>query len=378
MKKLSVALTMLSSLFVLTGCNTNNETAEAPTQSSTSQSDASSSSSSQGSAESTSSATDSEEQSDTSNSSSMEESAESTSRKIGIIGLGNISQKAYLPVMMAMDKDIEWHLFTRDQEKLAKLGKKYRISNLYPSIDELLSSGIEAVFIHTATHTHEALIRECIEKGIHVYVDKPISENLEEVKALMELAKEKKTLLITGFNRRFAPMIQKVKEVSNKNMILVQKTKPNSLGSVKYAIYDLFIHVVDTALFLLDEPITQTHFSIKEENGELKTCVLHLTTEHSECIATMNYISGANFESVEVQSPTGTHRVVNLTDYEIETAEYKQIVPFGDWDQTLEKRGFAPLIRATIAGIENQVNPVSMESSLESHRICQLIVEGYE
>ncbi|SDQ08115.1 hypothetical protein LHA31_01170 [Carnobacterium viridans] len=79
MKKLSVALTMLSSLFVLTGCNTNNETAEAPTQSSTSQSDASSSSSSQGSAESTSSATDSEEQSDTSNSSSMEESAESTS-----------------------------------------------------------------------------------------------------------------------------------------------------------------------------------------------------------------------------------------------------------------------------------------------------------
>lgn len=70
---------MLSSLFVLTGCNTNNETAEAPTQSSTSQSDTSSSSSSQGSAESTSSATDSEEQSDTSNSSSMEESAESTS-----------------------------------------------------------------------------------------------------------------------------------------------------------------------------------------------------------------------------------------------------------------------------------------------------------
>ena len=42
--------------------------------------------------------------------------------KIGIIGLGNISQKAYLPVMMAMDKEIEWHLFTRDQEKLAKIG----------------------------------------------------------------------------------------------------------------------------------------------------------------------------------------------------------------------------------------------------------------
>ncbi len=150
--------------------------------------------------------------------------------KIGIIGLGNISQKAYLPVMMAMDKEIEWHLFTRDQEKLAKIGKKYRITNLYSSVEDLLMSGIEAVFIHTATHIHEVLIRQCIEKGIHVYVDKPISENIDEVKALMDLAEEKNVLLVTGFNRRFAPMIQKVKEVPNKSMILVQKTKPNSSG----------------------------------------------------------------------------------------------------------------------------------------------------
>lgn len=297
--------------------------------------------------------------------------------KIGIIGLGNISQKAYLPVMMAMDKTIEWHLFTRDQEKLAKIGEKYRISNLYSSVEELLMSGVEAVFIHTATHTHEALIRQCIEKGIHVYVDKPISEDLDEVKTLMQLAEEKNVLLVTGFNRRFAPMIKKLKEVPNKSMVFVQKTKPNSSGSVKYAIYDLFIHVVDTALFLLDEPVIQTNFSIKEENGDLKTCVLHLTTKHTECIATMNYNSGANFETAEVQSPTGTHRVTNLTDYEIETAGKKQVINFSDWDQTLEKRGFAPLIRDTIEGFENQVNPVSMESSLESHRICQLIVADY-
>ena len=79
MKKLSMTLTMLTSLFILTGCNTTNEKAEAPTQSSVSQSDTSSSSSSQESAESTSSTTNSEEQSDTSNSSSMEESEESTS-----------------------------------------------------------------------------------------------------------------------------------------------------------------------------------------------------------------------------------------------------------------------------------------------------------
>lgn len=35
-------------------------------------------------------------------------------KKIGIIGLGGISQKAYLPVMMAMGQEVEWHLYTRN------------------------------------------------------------------------------------------------------------------------------------------------------------------------------------------------------------------------------------------------------------------------
>ena len=56
-------------------------------------------------------------------------------KKIGIIGLGGISQKAYLPVMMAMGQEVEWHLYTRNQERLTEISQQYRVEHTYPSIE---------------------------------------------------------------------------------------------------------------------------------------------------------------------------------------------------------------------------------------------------
>ncbi|SEL29265.1 virulence factor [Carnobacterium iners] len=295
--------------------------------------------------------------------------------KIGIIGLGSIARKAYLPVDMEMQDKVEWHLYTRNQNKLQAIGTQYNNTNLHSSIESLIESGIEAAFVHTATHTHAKIVKQLIENGIHVYVDKPISEDLEEVEELIQLAKQKQVLLTVGFNRRFAPMIQKLKDIPDKNMIFIQKTKPNSTGTVKFAIYDMFIHVLDTALFLLDSPIIDISFSVNEKDGELKNSVVNLTTEKTVCIASMNYVSGANYESAEVHSPTGMHRVINLTDYSSDINGIQTTQMFGDWEPTLEKRGFAPLIRLFLAAVESGINPVSTQTTLLSHQLCDKIVK---
>lgn len=296
--------------------------------------------------------------------------------KIGVIGLGGIAQKAYLPVMMGMGQEVEWHLYTRNQEKLQEIAKQYRVANTYSTIESLIESGVTAAFVHTATQTHGAIIRQLLENDVHVYVDKPISENLEEVKELIGLAKDRNLQLVTGFNRRFAPMVEKLKAVPDKNMIFVQKNKENGGGSVQRGIYDMFIHVLDTAAYLLDDPILKTSYHVVEEKGELKNCVMQLITAKTVCVASMNYVSGANSEIMEVMSPTGTHRVVNLTDYASNQLGHEQMEQFGDWVPTLEKRGFAPLIRAFIAGIQKGENPVSTESALLSHELCHQIVNG--
>ena len=70
--------------------------------------------------------------------------------KIGIIGLGVIAQKAYLPVLTEKE-NIEVLLCTRNLDTLNKLAMKYRIPQYVQTVDELIGKGIDAAFVSTAT-----------------------------------------------------------------------------------------------------------------------------------------------------------------------------------------------------------------------------------
>jgi hypothetical protein len=58
--------------------------------------------------------------------------------KIGIIGLGDIAQKAYLPVLSGLE-DIECHIHTRDKAKLTAIKDKYRFEKAHENIESLYS-----------------------------------------------------------------------------------------------------------------------------------------------------------------------------------------------------------------------------------------------
>jgi len=73
--------------------------------------------------------------------------------KIGIIGLGDIAQKGYLPVLTEKE-NIELILCTRNVKTLKKLSEKYRIKQYVQTVDELIEKNIDAAFIITATEAH--------------------------------------------------------------------------------------------------------------------------------------------------------------------------------------------------------------------------------
>lgn len=298
--------------------------------------------------------------------------------KIGVIGLGNIFQKAYLPAMLLMQDKVEWHFYTRKKEKAEALQSQYGLQHFYTDLNEWIASGIEAAFVHVATDVHGEIIRHLLEHGISVYVDKPISERLAETEALVKLAEEKGLLLTTGFNRRFAPMVQEIKKIPDKNMMVIQKNRVKSIKPVRYAIYDLFIHVVDTALYLLDDEIVSFQSYIVAEEGMLQRVWLTLETSSTSCFVSMNTAAGANEEVMEVQSPSGTARLVDLTEYTALSDGKKEAKFFGDWDATVYKRGFTTSIEQFVAGLQTQENPVSTSSSVRSHFICEEIIQQWE
>lgn len=71
--------------------------------------------------------------------------------KVGVLGLGNIAQKAYLPVYTQMQDQAAFYFATRNKEVQKKLQDKYHLQHMNIYLDDLLAEGIQACFIHTAT-----------------------------------------------------------------------------------------------------------------------------------------------------------------------------------------------------------------------------------
>ena len=78
-----------------------------------------------------------------------------------------------------------------------------------------------------------------------------------QINELYDLADTQHVLLTVGFNRRFAPMIQDLAEVDDKTGVRVDKNRIDAPDDPEHALWDLFIHPVDTALMLAGYPENQ-------------------------------------------------------------------------------------------------------------------------
>ncbi|MCC5896170.1 MAG: Gfo/Idh/MocA family oxidoreductase [Alkalibacterium sp.] len=301
---------------------------------------------------------------------------------IGVIGLGTIAQKAYLPIYTTQFPEHTWHFCTRDENKLRALGTKYGLedAHLHTSWKEL-AAVVDAVCIHTPTQTHYKMIRFFLNRSIPVLVDKPLTEAIKETKELMQLSEESQTPLMIGFNRRFAPQVHALAQIKDKNMLIVQKNQANATDfPVRYRIYDLMIHPIDTAVFLMDDQsIRITDSEVVEENGQFKRAWAMLKSAQTTALVSVNNESGAKRETLELQGPSGTYTVENLTDLSKYSKEGKLDQSADDWTETLKKRGFQPMIKGFIDALENQLTmPVTLESALLSHEICEAIISKHE
>lgn len=298
--------------------------------------------------------------------------------KIAVVGLGGIAQKAYLPVFAELE-NVEVHLYTRNAQKLKHLSEKYRFDHYHQSIDSMIASGVNAAFVHSATKSHPEVIRAFLAHQIPVYVDKPIADNLVEVEELTNLAKAQNTMLMTGFNRRYAPKYQELKGLTDINMIVMQKNRAEQPGEPRTFIYDDFIHVIDTVRYLLDAKIDQLNVFPVWQNELLASITVQITAGDKVATAIMNRDSGVNEERLAVMTPNAKYEVENVTETHIYQGTTERFERFGDWETTLYKRGFEPIIQSFLNAVRSGAKaPISEEDALETHRLAEEILRQLE
>lgn len=298
--------------------------------------------------------------------------------KIGIIGLGDIAKKGYLPVLSEKE-DIELVLCTRNLDTLNRLSNKYRIYETAHSVDELIAKGIDAAFVSTATAAHFSAAEKLLNNGINIYIDKPISMNFHETQKIVELAKDSGKIAMVGFNRRFIPMVKELKEHGKASIIIMQKNRFSLPDYIRKFVVEDFIHVVDTLRFLMDTEVKDLKIEYLRNSDMLDSLVIQLIGEGCISIGVMNRNGGATEEIIEYMAGNDKYVVNNL----VETTHFHNkevsISKYGDWEPTLYKRGFYQIVDHFIDCVKNKKTPnPSIEDSLITHEICEKIVKYIE
>ena len=125
--------------------------------------------------------------------------------------------------------------------------------------DLLFSSDVDAVIVSTPASTHYKIVKDCLESGKDVLVEKPIALNSKDAEELVKLAKKKKRSLMVGHTFVYHPVVQKLKEyVYNGDLgdIYYLHFSRTGLGPIRKdvnAMWDLAPHDISMLLYLLED-----------------------------------------------------------------------------------------------------------------------------
>jgi predicted dehydrogenase len=133
----------------------------------------------------------------------------------------------------------------------------------YETDYRVLLPRLDAVCVAVPTEKHHAVVRACLEAGVHVLVEKPLSRTLEEADALLALARAKGLVLQVGHLQRFNPAFQGLVAQGGRPLFIdIERLAPfKARGTDVDVVLDLMIHDLDLVLALAKAPIEQVSAS---------------------------------------------------------------------------------------------------------------------
>lgn len=296
--------------------------------------------------------------------------------KVGCIGLGDIAQKAYLPVLGAQP-GLDLHLQTRTPATLDRVGDMLHLARerRHTTLDSLLAAGLDAAFVHAPTTVHPEIVTQLLEAGVPTYVDKPLAYELAESERLVALAERRGVSLSVGFNRRYAPGYTQCLD-HPRELILMQKNRVGLPEEPRSMILDDFIHVVDTLRFLVPGPVDDITVRARAEDGLLHHLVLQLGGDGFTALGVMNRLSGSSEEILEVSGQDSKRQVVNLAEV-IDHTGQPTVRRRGDWVPVARQRGIEQAVLAFLDAVRAGT-VLSARDALATHELCERVVRAVQ
>ena len=212
---------------------------------------------------------------------------ETAAISLAVVGYGYWGPNIVRNAMERPEIDL-WGLCEMNPERVAKFSARYPGVRTSGSFDEVLADpAVDAVSIATPPATHYPLVKQALEAGKHVLVEKPLATSVAEAEALVELADRRGLVLMPGHTFLYSPAVNKVRALIDSGELgeiyFITSSRMNlGIYQPDGVINDLGPHDLSILLYWLERPVSMVAASGSTvfQDGVPETAFLTLCFEH--------------------------------------------------------------------------------------------------
>ncbi len=226
--------------------------------------------------------------------------------KLGMIGAGSFGQNFLLPALKGKVNFVG--VATARPNNARNVADKYGFKFCTGNADEVISNEkVNTLFIATRHNTHGEYVLKGLKANKNVFVEKPLCMSLDELLAIKEAKSKTNAQVMVGFNRRFAPLITKLKASLNNSIPSAILYRINAgIMPPDHWIHDPEVgggriigevcHFIDLCSFLCNSPIEHVSAqAMKDAHHNNDSVAINLGFKNGS-IATISYFSNGNKE----------------------------------------------------------------------------------
>jgi len=289
-----------------------------------------------------------------------EQSFDPAKPNVGLVGAGSFAQHFQLPALQGQAGLVS--VASNRPNAARNVADRYGFAAVTGDAADIFNdTRVNTVFVATRHDSHAAYVIRSLEAGKNVYVEKPLCLDIGQLDAVREAYHRSAHRLMVGFNRRFAPFTQKVREQHANGIPVAIQYRVNA-GAVPpdHWVHDPLIgggrilgevcHFIDQCMYLAGAPVT--HVSAAAFNvpgGKDDTVTIQLQFANGS-IAGISYFSNGNAHLPKEQIEVFGRGTVSVID------DFRTLTVYGkstSKETTRQDKGHAGAVRAFLDAVRS-------------------------
>ena len=259
------------------------------------------------------------------------------SLSVGLIGCGRIAQQAHLPNLRRLPS-VELVAFADPEaEQRREAARLAPEAVAFASYEELLETDVEAVVICLPNALHAIASIAALERGKHVYLEKPLATSSDEALAVIKAWQRAGVVGMMGFNYRFNKLYASVRDCVRSGVLgkplfarSVFSTAPKDLPEWKMSgqsgggvLFDLASHHLDLVRYFFEQEVGEVFADTRSQRSEDDTAMLQMMLADGMSIQSFFSTSAVEEDSFEIYGELGKLSVNRYRSLDVRITQAK-------------------------------------------------------